>query len=79
MSSDDIWDLKAIDKQIEILKSCLISLKTTLSMGRSCYCHGTSVSCNTSSMLISICNAQIPVIENEIKWLTQNAEIYYIS
>ena len=42
------------------------------------YCTGAGVSCNTASMLKSVCAAQITVIENEIKLLTyMKKRIYF--
>ena len=64
----DIWDLKAIDSQIEVLKGSLNSLKSALAEAQGSYCKG-DVSCNTYSMLKSVCSAHIPVVENEIKLL----------
>lgn len=76
--SDDKWDLKKIDAQIETLKSSLSSLKGVCSSSSGSFCHG-QVSCNTASALSAVCNAMIPVIENEIKYLNymKNKLIYF--
>ena len=66
----DIWDVKAIDAQIDTLKGSLNSLKGALSSAQGSYCTG-NVSCNTAQMLIAIASAHITVVENEIKLLTQ--------
>ena len=66
----DIWDVKAIDAQIDSLKGSLNSLKGALSSAQGSYCTG-NVSCNTAQMLIAIASAHITVVENEIKLLTQ--------
>ena len=66
----DIWDVKAIDAQIDTLKGSLNSLKGALSAAQGSYCTG-NVSCNTAQMLIAVASAHITVVENEIKLLTQ--------
>ena len=66
----DIWDVKAIDAQIDSLKGSLNSLKGALSAEQGSYCTG-NVSCNTAQMLIAVASAHITVVENEIKLLTQ--------
>ena len=66
----DIWDVKAIDTQIDTLKGSLNSLKGALSAAQGSYCIG-HVSCNTAQMLIAVASAHITVVENEIKLLTQ--------
>ena len=75
MSSDDILDLKAINKQIDLLNGSLETLKkySINGMTRSCYCYGNSVNCNTSSMLISICNREWDQVANT------NAKVHYLS
>ena len=66
----DIWDVKAIDAQIDTLKGSLNSLKGALSAAQGSYCTG-NVSCNTAQMLVAVASAHITVVENEIKLLTQ--------
>ena len=66
----DIWDVKAIDAQIDTLKGSLNNLKGALSAAQGSYCTG-NVSCNTAQMLIAVASAHITVVENEIKLLTQ--------
>ena len=66
----DIWDVKAIDAQIDTLKGSLNGLKGALSAAQGSYCKG-NVSCNTAQMLIAVASAHITVVENEIKLLTQ--------
>ena len=66
----DILDVKAIDAQIDSLKGSLNSLKGALSSAQGSYCTG-NVSCNTAQMLVAVASAHIPVVENEIKLLTQ--------
>ena len=66
----DIWDVKAIDTQIDTLKGSLNSLKGALSAAQGSYCTG-NVSCNTAQMLVAVASAHITVVENEIKLLTQ--------
>ena len=66
----DIWDVKAIDAQIDTLKGSLNGLKGALSAAQGSYCTG-NVSCNTAQMLIAVASAHITVVENEIKLLTQ--------
>ena len=66
----DIWDVKAIDAQIDTLKGSLNSLKGALSAAQGSYYTG-NVSCNTAQMLIAVASAHITVVENEIKLLTQ--------
>ena len=67
----DIWDVKAIDAQIDTLKGSLNSLKGALSAAQGSYCIGHHVSCNTAQILIAVASAHITVVENEIKLLTQ--------
>ena len=66
----DIWDVKAIDAQIDTLKGSLNGLKGALSAAQGSYCTG-NVSCNTAQMLVAVASAHITVVENEIKLLTQ--------
>ena len=66
----DIWDVKAIDAQIDALKGSLSGLKGALASAQGSYCTG-NVRCNTAQMLIAVASAHITVVENEIKLLTQ--------
>ena len=66
----DIWDVKAIDAQIDILKGSLNGLKGALALAQGSHCTG-NVSCNTAQMLVAVASAHIAVVENEIKLLTQ--------
>lgn len=66
----DIWDVKAIDVQIDALKGSLTGLKRALSAAQESYCTG-NVNCNTAQMLVAVASAHITVVENEIKLLTQ--------
>ena len=76
--SEDRWDLKKIDAQIDALKGSLSALKSACQSAQGSYCTGGGVSCNTASMLKSVCAAQITVIENEIKLLTyMKKRIYF--
>lgn len=67
---EDMWDVKAIDMQIDTLKVSLSNLKSVLASAQSSTCIN-DVKCNTSSMLAAICSSQISVVDNEIKLLTQ--------
>lgn len=52
--------------------------KSACQSAQGSYCTGAGVSCNTASMLKSVCAAQITVIENEIKLLTyMKKRIYF--
>ena len=66
--SDKYWDVRKIDKQIEVLKGSLSSLEGACSSAQGSICTG-DVSCSTASNLSSVCTSQIVVIENQIKLL----------
>jgi hypothetical protein len=68
-SKGDIWNIKAIDAQIDALKSSLNALKGVCATAQGSYCepYGT---CNTADNLAALASAQITVIENEITFLT---------
>lgn len=70
VSPGDIWDIKAIDAQIDALKGSLNALKGPLGTAQGSYCRG-DVTCNTYANLIAVCAAHMAVVDNEIKWLTQ--------
>ena len=76
--SEDRWDLKKIDAQIDVLKGSLSVLRGACEAAQGSYCTGYDVSCNTAALLKSVCAAQITVIENEIKLLTyMKKRIYF--
>lgn len=65
----DLWDLKALDAQIESLKSSLTALKSACATAEGSQCSWTGGSCNTAANLVALASAEITAIENEIKFL----------
>ena len=64
------------DRCIKRITEC--TKKSACQSAQGSYCTGAGVSCNTASMLKSVCAAQITVIENEIKLLTyMKKRIYF--
>lgn len=66
---------RCLDRCIKRITECT---KKACQSAQGSYCTGAGVSCNTASMLKSVCAAQITVIENEIKLLTyMKKRIYF--